>query len=78
MEEEGNIKISIDDLADSWIENAVFYGLENMAQTRLRKTDSRRAGIAFSYRFGNDKYAYKSRRSGQDEEKNRMENGSGN
>lgn len=78
LNDKGNIKISLDDLAYSWIENAVFYGLENMEQTRLRKTDSRRAGIAFSYRFGNDKYAYKSRRSGQDEEKNRMENGSGN
>lgn len=55
----GSIKLSAEDIFHSWIQREQSLAIRQTEQTRVNSSDTQRIGLAFSYRFGNEKWARK-------------------
>lgn len=55
----GSIKLSAEDIFHSWIQREEILAVRQTEQTRVSSSDTQRIGLAFSYRFGNEKWARK-------------------
>lgn len=55
----GSIKLSVEDLFHSWVLREEILAVRQTQQTRVNSSDTQRIGLAFSYRFGNEKWARK-------------------
>jgi hypothetical protein len=73
--DKASIRLNMDDIFHSWIYNNGSVGLANAQYFQSIRTDTQRIGLGFSYRFGNDTFARKSKHKDNalDEEKGRMQ-----
>ncbi|RZK26994.1 MAG: hypothetical protein EOO43_01025, partial [Flavobacterium sp.] len=73
--DKGSIRLNFDDIFRSWIYNNGSLDLANAQYFQSIRTDTQRIGLGFSYRFGSDTFARKSkhRDNALDEEKGRMQ-----
>ena len=55
----GSLKLSLEDIFHSWIQREESLAIRQTEQTRVNSSDTQRIGLAFSYRFGNEKWARK-------------------
>ena len=55
----GSIRLSLEDMLHSWVLREETLAIRQTEQTRVNSFDSQRIGLAFSYRFGNEKWARK-------------------
>lgn len=55
----GSIKLSVEDLFHSWVLREETLAIRQTEQTRVNFSDTQRIGLAFSYRFGNEKWTRK-------------------
>jgi len=74
LKEKGSIRISCDDIFHSWVYKNRSIGLKQAEYLQTTFNDSRRVGLAFTYRFGQDKFGRKrGMRNAADEEKGRLD-----
>jgi hypothetical protein len=70
----GSIRLNADDIFHSWIYHNYSVDLKQASYTQLSESDTRRFGIAFTYRFGQDMFKRKRKyeSNGLDDEKGRL------
>ncbi|WP_342647919.1 TonB-dependent receptor [Mucilaginibacter sp. CSA2-8R] len=70
----GSIRFNIDDLFHSWVYHNYSVDLKQAKYTQVTESDTQRIGLAFTYRFGKDKFKRKSKHenNGLDDEKGRL------
>jgi hypothetical protein len=75
LKDKGSIRISFQDLTRGWVQRDRTINLTRTEEYHRGISDTRRAGISFSYRFGNEKFARKRRHNDDaaDSEKGRIE-----
>jgi hypothetical protein len=61
LKDKGAIKLNINDIFHSDTYRERIENFQNIYQNRININDTQRIGLAFSYRFGNEKYARKRR-----------------
>ncbi len=61
LKDKGAIKLNINDIFHSDTYQERIENFQNIYQNRVNINDTQRIGLAFSYRFGNEKYARKRR-----------------
>ncbi|HEX8607480.1 MAG TPA: outer membrane beta-barrel family protein, partial [Pedobacter sp.] len=73
--DKGSIRLNFDDIFHSWVYNNGSVGLEKAQYFQSTRTDTQRIGLGFSYRFGSDTFARKSKHKDNalEEEKGRMQ-----
>lgn len=74
LKDRGSIRFSVDDLFHSWVYHNRSVSVKQAQYFQVSRSDTQRAGIAFTVRFGRDDNAKKSRQTGNaaDEEKGRV------
>lgn len=75
LKDKGSIRLSMDDIFHSWKYENRSIALKQAYYYQTSESDTRRAGIAFTYSFGSETFARKSRHrdNALDEEKGRMQ-----
>lgn len=73
--DKASIRLNLDDIFHSWVNHNGSVGLANAQYFQSIRSDTQRIGLGFSYRFGSDTFARKSkhRDNALDEEKGRMQ-----
>jgi hypothetical protein len=73
--DKASIRLNFDDIFHSWVYNNGSVGLEKAQYFQSTRTDTQRIGLGFSYRFGSDTFARKSKHKDNalEEEKGRMQ-----
>jgi hypothetical protein len=73
--DKASIRLSIDDIFNSWVYHYHSFGLKQAQYYQTSEADTRRVGIAFTYRFGNSDFSRKSKHvnNASDEEKDRLQ-----
>ena len=75
LKEKGSIRVSFQDITKGWIQRDRTINLNRTEEYHRGIADTRRVGISFSYRFGNEKFARKRKHNDDaaDSEKGRIE-----
>jgi len=74
LKEKGSLKLTIEDIFHSQISREVLVGVPLIESYHYNESDTRRIGLAFTYRFGQeDKGRSRRNKEGADEEKGRAE-----
>lgn len=70
----GSIRFNADDLFHSWVYHNYSVDLRQAKYMQVTESDTQRFGLAFTYRFGNDKFKRRSKyeSNGLDDEKGRL------
>jgi len=73
--DKGSIRLSFDDIFHSWIYHNSSVSLKQAQYFQVTESDTRRIGLAFTYRFGKSSFARKSKNNNNasDEEKGRVD-----
>ncbi|WP_353721294.1 outer membrane beta-barrel protein [Dyadobacter sp. 676] len=71
----GAIAMNFEDLFHSWVYHNKSFGIRQSDYYQINTTDTRRIGIAFSYKFGKESFVRKRRHANtaSDDEKGRVE-----
>ncbi|MBE7170059.1 MAG: outer membrane beta-barrel protein [Williamsia sp.] len=74
LKDRGSLRLSVDDLFHSWVYHNRSVSVKQAQYFQVSESDTQRAGIAFTYRFGRDDNAKKRRHTDNaaDEEKGRV------
>lgn len=59
LKDKATIKVSIEDMFHSWIQNDYSVGIKQSVSYHTIESDTQRIGVAFTYRFGKDTFARK-------------------
>jgi len=75
LNDKGSIRFNVDDIFHSWIYHYYSVDLKQANYTQVTESDTRRFGIGFTYRFGNDLFKRKRKydSTGLDDEKGRLQ-----
>jgi hypothetical protein len=75
LNDKGSIRLTVDDIFHSWVYHNYSVDLKQAAFTQLSESDTRRFGVAFTYRFGKDIFKRKRKyeSNGLDDEKGRLQ-----
>jgi hypothetical protein len=75
FKDKGSVRVSFQDITQGWIQRDRSLNLNRTEEYHRGISDTQRAGISFSYRFGNEKFARKRRHADDaaDSEKGRVE-----
>ncbi|MEJ7558298.1 MAG: outer membrane beta-barrel family protein [Pedobacter sp.] len=73
--DKASIRLNFDDIFNSWVYNNGSVGLGNAQYFQTTRTDTQRVGLAFTYRFGSDSFARKSKHqnNASEDERGRMQ-----
>jgi outer membrane receptor protein involved in Fe transport len=73
--EKGSVRLTVEDIFHSWVYHNHSEGLKQSDYFQRSQTDTRRVGVAMTYRFGKETFARKRRHNNNasDEEKGRVE-----
>ncbi|GAB3938387.1 TonB-dependent receptor domain-containing protein [Larkinella terrae] len=75
LNDKGSVRLIVEDIFHSWIQNDRTVSLKQAEAFHTNVTDTRRIGMAFTYRFGKETFARKRRHTdnGADSEKGRVD-----
>lgn len=59
LKDKGRIKLSAEDLFRTWVFREEAVAIRQTEQLRVNRSDTQRIGLAFTYRFGNEKWGRK-------------------
>jgi hypothetical protein len=75
LNDKGSIRLTVDDIFHSWVYHNYSVDLKQAAYTQVSKSDTRRFGVGFTYRFGKDMFKRKRKyeSNGLDDERGRLQ-----
>jgi hypothetical protein len=75
LNDKGSIRLTVDDIFHSWVFHNYSVNLKQAAYTQVTESDTRRLGLAFTYRFGQEMFKRKRKYeiNGLDDERGRLQ-----
>jgi hypothetical protein len=75
LNDKGSIRLTVDDIFHSWVYHNYSVDLKQASYTQVTESDTRRLGLAFTYRFGKDMFKRKRKydSNGLDDERGRLQ-----